>query len=74
MLKEDTLQLSGNDRFEGFAIEMIHELSLMLNFNYTFEVQADNDYGSYNETTRQWTGMMKQLLDKVRRQYHECYL
>ncbi|KAL0275560.1 UNVERIFIED_CONTAM: hypothetical protein PYX00_003377 [Menopon gallinae] len=44
MLKEDSRQLSGNDRFEGFGIDLIHELSLMLGFNYTYVVQHDGNF------------------------------
>lgn len=62
MLRESTVALKGNDQYEGFGIELIHELSLMLGFNYTFELQLDNVYGSYNNKTKQWTGMIQQLL------------
>jgi hypothetical protein len=65
MLRESTVALKGNDQFEGFGIELIHELSLMLGFNYTFELQLDNVYGSYNNKTKQWTGMILQLLKEV---------
>jgi ionotropic kainate glutamate receptor 2 len=65
MLRESTTALKGNDQYEGFGIELIHELSLMLGFNYTFELQLDNVYGSYNNKTKQWTGMIQQLLKEV---------
>lgn len=65
MLRESTVALKGNDQYEGFGIELIHELSLMLGFNYTFELQLDNVYGSYNNKTKQWTGMILQLLKEV---------
>uniref|UniRef100_A0A182HTL3 Ionotropic glutamate receptor C-terminal domain-containing protein n=1 Tax=Anopheles arabiensis TaxID=7173 RepID=A0A182HTL3_ANOAR len=41
MLKDSPIKLSGNERFEGFGIDLIHELSLMLGFNYTFILQED---------------------------------
>jgi hypothetical protein len=65
MHRQSTIPLKGNERFEGFGIELIHELSLMLGFNYTFELQLDNAYGSLNKETGQWNGMMRQLLDEV---------
>ncbi|CAG2058693.1 unnamed protein product [Timema podura] len=61
--KESHTALMGNDRFEGFGIDLIHEISLMLNFNYTFEIQWDNAYGSYNESTKQWSGMLRKVID-----------
>lgn len=65
MLKESSLELFGNDRFEGFGIDLIHELSLMLGFNYEFRLQENKDYGSINEETKEWTGMIKELIDEV---------
>lgn len=65
MLKESAAQLSGNDRLEGFGIDLIHELSLMLGFNYTFEIQLDGVYGS--PVNGEWNGMIKELLEHVRK-------
>jgi hypothetical protein len=65
MLRQSSIALKNNDRFEGFGIELIHELSLMLGFNYTFELQLDNVYGSYNQDTKKWNGMIEKLLDEV---------
>lgn len=66
MLKDSAQQLTGNDRFEGFGIDLIQELSLMLGFNYTFRLQEDGVYGSINNATKEWTGMVRELLDEVR--------
>ena len=68
MLKESARQLTGNDRFEGFGIDLIHELSLMLGFNYTFNLQEDGVYGSLGESG-EWNGMIKELLEFVRNFY-----
>lgn len=65
MLKETSLKLTGNDQYEGFGIELIHELSKKLGFNYTFRLQEDNAYGSYNPETGQWNGMLREILDNV---------
>ncbi|XP_050461377.1 glutamate receptor ionotropic, kainate 2-like [Cataglyphis hispanica] len=62
MLKESANMTIGNDRYEGFAIDIIHEMSKILAFNYTFEVQADNMYGSFNEKTGQWNGMLGRII------------
>uniref|UniRef100_A0A336MCA3 CSON013411 protein n=1 Tax=Culicoides sonorensis TaxID=179676 RepID=A0A336MCA3_CULSO len=61
MLKDSAEKLSGNDRFEGFGIELIHELSLMLGFNYTFVLQEDGVYGSLKNG--QWNGMLREILE-----------
>jgi hypothetical protein len=65
MLRQSSVALKHNERFEGFGIELIHELSLMLGFNYTFELQLDNAYGSYNQETKKWNGMIEKLMNEV---------
>lgn len=57
--------MTGNDRYEGFGIDIIQELSKMLGFNYTFEVQADNVYGSYVKKANKWTGMLGKIIAEV---------
>ncbi|XP_067000033.2 glutamate receptor ionotropic, kainate 2-like [Anabrus simplex] len=63
MRKDSSDQLLGNDRYEGFAIDIIREISLILGFNYTFELQEDFKYGSYNNITGEWDGMIRRLQD-----------
>lgn len=63
MLKESYKKLEGNERYEGFGIELIEELSKMNEFNYTFELQEDGVYGSYNSATGKWNGMMEKIMD-----------
>lgn len=65
MLKESPKKLEGNDRYEGFGIEIIEELAKMNDFNYTFDIQADGVYGSYDSKTGKWNGMMEKIMDGV---------
>lgn len=57
--------MSGNDQYEGFAIDIIYEISKMLGFNYTFSVQSDNVYGSLDKKSGQWNGMLRKIIDNV---------
>lgn len=57
-------ELIGNERFEGFGIDIIHELSLILGFKYEFRVE--NKYGNKDPNTGEWNGMIRQLQDDVR--------
>ncbi|KAL0117227.1 hypothetical protein PUN28_010223 [Cardiocondyla obscurior] len=61
MLKESTDVITGNDRYEGFAIDIIQEMSKILKFNYTFEVE--NVYGAFNNQTKKWNGMIGKIID-----------
>lgn len=63
MLKDSSLELTGNSRFEGFGIDIIHELSLMLGFNYEFRLHTDGKYGSINNVTKEWDGMIREIRD-----------
>uniref|UniRef100_A0A6P7GIM5 Glutamate receptor ionotropic, kainate 3-like isoform X2 n=1 Tax=Diabrotica virgifera virgifera TaxID=50390 RepID=A0A6P7GIM5_DIAVI len=63
MLKDSTTQLLGNERYEGYGIDLIEELSKILGFNYTFELQADGKYGVLNKVTGKWDGMMGEIID-----------
>lgn len=65
MLKDSSVQLTGNDRFEGFGIDIIHELSLMLGFKYEFRLQEDKNYGGIDKATGKWTGMIGALQEDV---------
>lgn len=65
MLKESPKKLEGNDRYEGFGIEVIEELAKINEFNYTFDIQEDGVYGSYNSKTGKWNGMMEKIMDGV---------
>jgi ABC-type amino acid transport substrate-binding protein len=63
-LKEGSEKLEGNDKYEGFVVELIRELSQMVGFNYTFKIQADKSYGSKNWLSGEWNGMMKEVIEK----------
>lgn len=70
MLRESNETLYGNDRFEGYSINLIDEIAKELNFKYAFELVPDGKYGSYNRVTKKWDGLVKQLLDRVGLNYH----
>ncbi|KAJ2951074.1 hypothetical protein O0L34_g5454 [Tuta absoluta] len=64
MRKEASEKLTGNAQFEGYAIDLIHEISKVLGFNYTFKLAPDGRYGSYNRETKEWDGMIRELLEQ----------
>ncbi|XP_011304729.1 glutamate receptor ionotropic, kainate 2 isoform X3 [Fopius arisanus] len=64
MLKDSSEKLQGNAQYEGYSIDLIHEISKILGFNYTFRLVPDKKYGSYNKETKEWDGMIKELLDQ----------
>ncbi|XP_035214142.1 glutamate receptor ionotropic, kainate 2-like isoform X2 [Stegodyphus dumicola] len=66
MLRNSPRQLSGNDRYEGFTIDFIEELSKQLHFSYEIREVADKKYGV--EVDKQkgiWNGMIGEVLQGV---------
>lgn len=51
MRRESPENLYGNTQFEGYAIDLIYEISKILGFNYTIRLAPDNRYGGYNKAT-----------------------
>lgn len=51
MRKESAVPLNGNDQFEGYAVDLIHEISKSLGFNYKIQLVPDGSYGSLNKLT-----------------------
>ena len=56
--------LAGNDRYEGFCIDLLKELAKEVNFTYRIRVLSEKRYGQQfaNGT---WDGLIDELIDKV---------
>ncbi|CAN7982501.1 unnamed protein product, partial [Ixodes pacificus] len=63
MLKESASRLSGNDRFEGFCVDLVREMSRLLGFRYQLRLVRDGSYGTRNRDGR-WNGMVRELIDR----------
>ncbi|XP_064489384.1 glutamate receptor ionotropic, kainate 2-like [Ornithodoros turicata] len=63
MLKRSSNKLNSNDRFEGYCIDLIREISNVLRFNYELRMVRDGAYGSRN-AKGEWNGMVRELIDK----------
>lgn len=57
MLKESAIERSGNEQFEGFAVDLIEELSKLMGFRYQFKLVSDGNYGIKDEKG-DWNGMI----------------
>ncbi|XP_030380658.1 uncharacterized protein LOC115628614 [Scaptodrosophila lebanonensis] len=53
----------GNERFEGYAVDLIYKLAEECGFDFVFEPVPDNKYGSYDAATDEWDGIIRQLID-----------
>eukprot|EP00090_Calanus_glacialis_P039909 TRINITY_DN6950_c0_g1_i1.p1 TRINITY_DN6950_c0_g1~~TRINITY_DN6950_c0_g1_i1.p1 ORF type:complete len:973 (-),score=205.08 TRINITY_DN6950_c0_g1_i1:162-3080(-) len=64
MYVESFEKLSGNARFEGFALDLAEGLSKILGFNYTFKLVDDGSYGS-ETSPGNWNGMLGEVHDGI---------
>jgi ABC-type amino acid transport substrate-binding protein len=62
MLVESHKKLSGNARFEGFAVDLAAELAGVLGFNFTFKLVDDGQYGKETSPGK-WNGMLGEVMD-----------
>lgn len=67
MLRETSEQMTGNDRYEGFCVDLIKEISEILGFNYTIKLSDDGKHGNFMKKLGRWNGMIGELLDQVRK-------
>jgi len=65
MVKKNEEGLVGNDRFEGFCVDLLREIADVVGFEYSFYTVPDGKYGAPEQDG--WTGMVRELIDNVRR-------
>uniref|UniRef100_A0A3Q0SD64 Glutamate receptor n=1 Tax=Amphilophus citrinellus TaxID=61819 RepID=A0A3Q0SD64_AMPCI len=63
MFKKSDKPLYGNDRFEGYCIDLLRELANILGFTFEVHLVEDGKYGAQDENSGQWNGMVKELMD-----------
>lgn len=63
MLHPESVNVTGNDRFYGYCIDLIKMLAKEIGFKYEFYLTADGAYGS-PQANNEWNGMIKELLDR----------
>lgn len=64
MVKEEK-NLTGNARFEGFCIDLLKFIAGQVGFQYAIRVVPDHMYGVYNPETKEWNGIVRELMEKV---------
>lgn len=57
--------LTGNARYEGFCIDLLRHIALMVGFDYRIELVPDGKYGVFDYESGEWNGIVRQLMDKV---------
>ncbi|XP_064627646.1 glutamate receptor ionotropic, kainate 2-like isoform X4 [Lineus longissimus] len=62
MEKENLHDLEGNDRYEGFCVDLLKEIAEICRFKYRIEIVKDRKYGIQNDRG-DWNGMVGELVD-----------
>lgn len=65
MLRENR-NFTGNDRYEGFCIDLLRRIAGLIGFEYTIRLVPDHMYGVYDRQTKQWNGIVRELMERVR--------
>ncbi|CAH1176210.1 unnamed protein product [Phaedon cochleariae] len=63
MLVESPDRLIGNEKYEGFAIDLIDEIAKYIGFQFVLVVRSDNNHGVFNPQSGKWTGMIGDIIE-----------
>ncbi|XP_028598121.2 glutamate receptor ionotropic, kainate 5 isoform X2 [Podarcis muralis] len=63
MRRANFQELSGTEQYEGFCVDMLHELADILKFRFQIKLVEDGLYGA-PEPNGSWTGMVGELINR----------
>ncbi|XP_023312527.1 glutamate receptor ionotropic, kainate 3, partial [Anoplophora glabripennis] len=56
--------LYGNDRYEGYSLDLITEIAKLIGYKFEFRLTADGQYGQWNERNKKWSGLIGDILEE----------
>lgn len=62
MYKKNADQFEGNDRYEGYCVDLATEIARHCGFKYKLTIVADGKYGARDAETKIWNGMVGELV------------
>lgn len=62
MYRENHTDYQGNERYEGYCIDLLKKLARKLHFRYIIQEVKDGQYGKINNGS--WNGMVRELLER----------
>ncbi|KAM8974881.1 glutamate receptor 1 isoform 1-T1 [Pelodytes ibericus] len=62
MYKKNAEDLVGNDRFEGYCVELAAEIAKHVGYKYKLEIVKDGKYGARDSDMKAWNGMVGELV------------
>ncbi len=55
-------QLVGNDKYEGYCVELAAEIAKHVGYSYRIDIVGDRKYGARDAETMMWNGMVGELV------------
>ncbi|KAM8939974.1 glutamate receptor 2 isoform 3-T3 [Pelodytes ibericus] len=62
MFKKNADQFEGNDRYEGYCVDLATEIARHCGFKYKLTIVGDGKYGARDAETKIWNGMVGELV------------
>uniref|UniRef100_A0A8C6TGD6 Glutamate receptor, ionotropic, AMPA 1a n=1 Tax=Neogobius melanostomus TaxID=47308 RepID=A0A8C6TGD6_9GOBI len=62
MLKKNHEQLVGNDKYEGYIVELAAEIAKHVGYQYKLKIVSDGKYGARDPESKMWNGMVGELV------------
>lgn len=56
------MQTEGNDRYEGYCVDLASEIAKHVGIKYKLSIVADGKYGARDPETKTWNGMVGELV------------
>ncbi|XP_058852764.1 glutamate receptor 1-like isoform X3 [Acipenser ruthenus] len=62
MLKKNHEQYEGNEKYEGYCVELAAEIAKHARYKYRLEIVPDGKYGARDPDSKMWNGMVGELV------------
>eukprot|EP00064_Thunnus_orientalis_P007078 superscaffoldBa00000766_g7097 len=62
MYKKNYVQMDGNDRYEGYCVDLASEIAKHVGIKYKLSIVPDGKYGARDPETKTWNGMVGELV------------
>ena len=63
-LKKSEQPLEGNDRYQGFCVDLLEEIAEIVGFRFEIKLVPDGKYGAPDDN-KMWNGMVQEIISKV---------
>lgn len=62
MYKKNHMHLEGNEKYEGYCVDLASEIAKHVGIKYRLSIVMDGKYGARDPETKTWNGMVGELV------------